>query len=203
MNKYALIEYSHFQEKEDVMLKSIDNFNLQTRVPDNRKLTKSDAQLKISPSEVQNLEDVVTLGKKSVELVTYSILNKEDVVQSGFISLRELIVKILEEQGVTTQIALEDTSIDVSELTPEQAQELISEDGYLGVEQTSDRIVQFAISLMGNDPGKLEEIKGYIDKGFQMASNALGGNLPEISMRTYDAIMEKLDAWVENFDQST
>lgn len=185
------------------MLKSIDNFNLQTRVPDNRKLTKSDAQLKISPSEVQNLEDVVTLGKKSVELVTYSILNKEDVVQSGFISLRELIVKILEEQGVTTQIALEDTSIDVSELTPEQAQELISEDGYLGVEQTSDRIVQFAISLMGNDPGKLEEIKGYIDKGFQMASNALGGNLPEISMRTYDAIMEKLDAWVENFDQST
>ncbi len=185
------------------MLKSIDNFNLQTKVPDNRKLTKSDAQLKIRPSEVQNLEDVVTLGKKSVELVTYSMLHKDDAVQSGFISLRELIVKILEEQGVITQIALEDTSIDVSELTPDQAQELISEDGYLGVEQTSDRIVQFAISLMGNDPGKLEEIKGYIDKGFQMASNALGGNLPEISMQTYDAIMEKLDAWFENFDQST
>ena len=106
-----------------------------------------------------------------------------------------MIVNVLAEQGITTRIAAGDTSIDFKELTPEQAQELISEDGYFGVDQTSDRIVQLAISLNGNDPSRLEEIKAGIEKGFQMAAEALGGILPDISMKTYGAVMEKLDAW--------
>jgi hypothetical protein len=66
------------------------------------------------------------------------------------------------------------------------------------VEKTSDRIVQFAIAAAGNDPGKLEAIKAAVEKGFAMASDALGGALPEISLKTHDAIMEKLDAWAES-----
>jgi len=67
------------------------------------------------------------------------------------------------------------------------------------VEQTSDRIVQFAKSLSGNDPNRLEEIKAGINKGFQMAGEALGGTLPDISMKTYNAVIDKLNAWAEGF----
>jgi hypothetical protein len=74
-------------------------------------------------------------------------------------------------------------------------QDLIAEDGYFGVEQTSDRIFETAVALAGNDPEKLEQIRAGIDKGFEMAAQALGGTLPDISTRTYDAVMEKLDAW--------
>jgi len=108
--------------------------------------------------------------------------------------LREMLYKILEEQFTTTRIASEDASIDFRNLTPAKAQELISEEGYLGVEQTSDRIVQFALSIIGNDPSRLEEIKSSITKGFQMAAKALGGTLPDISMKTYNAVMDKLNA---------
>ena len=108
--------------------------------------------------------------------------------------------RILEEQGITTRIATEDASFDFRDLTPEQAQELIAEDGNLGVEQTSDRIVQFALSISGNDPDRLEELKASIEQGFQLASEALGGTLPDISMKTYDAVMEKLNAWAEGSD---
>ncbi len=111
-----------------------------------------------------------------------------------------MIVNILEGQGLTTRIAAGDMTVDLKEITPEQAQELISEDGYYGVEKTSDRIVQFAISLSGDDPGRLENIMAAIEKGFQMAREAMGGTLPDISTHTHDAVMEKVDAWVSGIE---
>ncbi len=108
-----------------------------------------------------------------------------------------MIVDTFKEQGLSTRIAAGDTSIDLKNMTPGEAQSLISEDGYWGVEKTSDRIVQMAISLGGNDPSRLAEIKSGIEKGFQMASDALGGSLPNISMDTFDAVMEKLDSWAQ------
>ena len=127
-------------------------------------------------------EDKVSLDEKPAGAITYGISQKAGVADTDYITLREMIVNMLEGQGLTTRIAAGDASIDFRDLTPEKAQELISEDGYFGVEQASDRIVQFAISLSGNDPKRLEEIKAGIDKGFQMAAKALGGTLPDISM---------------------
>ncbi len=170
-------------------------------MPDDRKRQGSAQQRMGRSREVQIPEDKVSLNGNPIELGTYKILQKSGFSESDYSSLRELLVNILDEQGVTTQIASGDTSIDFGDLTPAEAQSLISEDGYLGVEQTSDRIAQFAISLAGNDPKKLEEIKAAIDEGFQLASKALGGSLPEISMKTYDAIMEKLDAGTASFNE--
>ena len=110
-------------------------------------------------------------------------------------SLRQMIVTLFREQGLSARIAADDTTIDFQKLTPEQAQDLIAEDGYFGVARTSERIVTAAVALAGNDPEKLDQIKAGIDKGFEMAAQALGGALPDISSQTYDAVMEKLDAW--------
>jgi uncharacterized protein YfbU (UPF0304 family) len=56
--------------------------------------------------------------------------------------------------------------------------------------------VQFAISTAGNDPRKLEKIKAGIDMGFEIASRAFGRAFPELSMKTNNAIIERLNAWV-------
>lgn len=74
----------------------------------------------------------------------------------------------------------------------------ISEDGEFGVKAVSDRIVDFAISLCGGDKTKLEEIITSIDKGFAAAKEVLGGSLPDICNKTYDAIMTKLDEWAKS-----
>jgi hypothetical protein len=42
----------------------------------------------------------------------------------------------------------------------------------------------------------LEKIKAGIDMGFEIASRAFGRAFPEISMKTYNAIIERLNAWV-------
>ena len=170
------------------------------RMLDDRKPLKPEKQPVRTHNEVRIAEDKVSLKETSDEMVTYGIPQKSALMDSGFSSLREMLAEILEEQFTKTRIASEDTSIDFKNLTPEEAQELISEDGYLGVGRTSDRIVQFALSLIGNDPDRLEEIKASINKGFQMAASAVGGTLPDISMKTYDAVMDKLDAWATAFD---
>ena len=177
------------------MINSIHNTNM-VKVPDNRIQGKGKHPA-IPPYEVRIPEDKVSLNEKSAGAITYGISQKAGVADIDYISLREMIVNMLEGQGLTTRIAVGDASIDFRDLTLEKAQELISEDGYFGVERTSDRIVQFAISLSGNDPERLEEIKASIDKGFQMAAKALGGTLPDISMKTYDAVIDKLNAWAE------
>lgn len=181
------------------MLHSIANTDM-AKAPDNRGSQLNGKQPAIPPHTVRMPEDKVSLQEKSADVTTYAIPSKAAFKASDYITLREMIVNILKEQGITTRIAFGDTLIDFKDLTPKKAQGLIAEDGYFGVEQTSDRIVQFAISLSGNDPSKLEEIRAGIEKGFQMAAKALGGTLPDISMKTYNAVMEKFDAWAEGLD---
>lgn len=76
-----------------------------------------------------------------------------------------------------------------------QAQAAIAEDGYWGVEQTSDRIVEFAKALTGNDSSKAEEMRAAFEKGFKAATKSWGQKLPSISHDTYDAVMKKFDDW--------
>lgn len=77
--------------------------------------------------------------------------------------------------------------------TKRKAQEDISEDGYWGVKQTSDRIVSFATALAGDDSEALEKMRDAFLKGYKQAEKTWGGKLPDISQRTYDAVLEKFD----------
>lgn len=86
-------------------------------------------------------------------------------------------------------------TIEVDEATARQAQEDISEDGYWGVKQTSARILDFAKALAGSDPEKAEQMREAIKKGYEAAADMWGGELPDISQQTYDAVMKGIDDW--------
>ena len=117
--------------------------------------------------------------------------------------LRSLVEKLMTGQGNAIGTAddiwsfLRKGDFTVDAATKAQAQADIAEDGYWGVKQTSDRIIDFAKALTGNDPDKIEEMRDAFEKGFKMATKTWGDELPEISQKTYDATMEKFDAWAE------
>lgn len=92
-------------------------------------------------------------------------------------------------------LAKGDFTVDAA--TKKKAQEDISEDGYWGVKQTSDRIVQFATALAGSDQSALEKMRDAFIKGYKQAEKTWGGKLPEISQRTYDSVLEKLDKLIK------
>ena len=75
----------------------------------------------------------------------------------------------------------------VDSATKAQAQEDISEDGYWGVKQTSQRLFDFASALAGDDVEKMKEMQAAMEKGYKQATKTWGKELPEISQKTMDA----------------
>ena len=91
----------------------------------------------------------------------------------------------------------------VTEAAKLQAQEDISENGYWGVEQTSDRIIDFAKALAGGDASKADELLEAFKKGYEEATGAWGKDLPDISKETYKAVEEKFAAWKNESNTTT
>ena len=91
----------------------------------------------------------------------------------------------------------------VDPATKAQAQADIAEDGYWGVSQTSQRILDFATALTGGDPDKIEEMRSAFQKGYKQAEKTWGGELPEISKKTYDAVMAGFDQMAKDAGLTT
>ena len=79
--------------------------------------------------------------------------------------------------------------------TIEKAKKDIAEDGEWGVEKTSERMFQMAKALSGDDPTKADEMIAAVQKGLKQATQAWGEDLPEISQKTVDATIKKLQDW--------
>ena len=118
--------------------------------------------------------------------------------------LKGIVEQLISKQSNTSNTAsiweqfkqgILDGSIEVDEATAAQAQEDISEDGYWGVKQTSERILDFAKALSGGDSEKAEQMRSAITEGYKAAAKLWGGELPEISQKTYDAVMKGIDDW--------
>ena len=122
--------------------------------------------------------------------------------------LRSLVEKIMGKQADTYGNAndiwsfLRSGNFTVDPATKAQAQADIADDGYWGVDQTSDRILDFAKALSGNDPEKADLLLDAFKKGFKEATKSWGQDLPDISQRTYDAVVEKFNKWKNGTEET-
>ncbi len=81
----------------------------------------------------------------------------------------------------------------VDAATKAQAQEDISEDGYWGVKQTSQRLFDFASALAGDDEDTMRKMQDAIKQGFKDAGAVWGKDLPDITNDTLDATNKMFD----------
>lgn len=123
--------------------------------------------------------------------------------------LQSIVEQMMTKQGQTFNSAngiwsiLAGGKLEVDEATKLQAQKDVAEDGYWGVKQTSERILDFATALTGGDPDKIEEMREAFKKGYKQAEDTWGGKLPEISQKTYDAVMAGFDKMAEDAGLTT
>ena len=143
-----------------------------SRVEWNTEIGCSDAQDGFSFAEYKSMD---AFGGGNANTMTYDFSTVEDT---------EVFYRVSAKGDFTV-------SADVKA----QAQADIAEDGYWGVEQTSDRILDFAKALSGDDPDKADAMLEAFKKGFEQATKAWGEKLPDISQRTYDAVVEKFNKW--------
>jgi hypothetical protein len=141
-------------------------------------------------------KDQVDISYSSESVSTYQYdMSLEKTAGDGFDLLRGLVLNIFKEQGLEYKIETGDGVVDLETITPGEAQELVADDGYFGVENTAERIFNFAVGIAGGDITRIDAIKEGVNNGFQEALEAFGGELPEISYETYDAVINKLDEW--------
>lgn len=84
-----------------------------------------------------------------------------------------------------------------------KAKEDISEDGYYGVKQTSQRLFDFASALAGDDVEKMKKMQDAMEKGFKMAAGAWGAELPGICKDTMAAAHKLFDDYYASKGQVT
>lgn len=145
-------------------------------------------------------------AKKNAKVDSATIAKLKADADQRLSQLKGIVEQLITKQGKTSETVsiwsqfrqgVLDGTITVDEATAKQAQEDISEDGYWGVKQTSERILDFAKALTGGDSSKVEDIRTAIEKGFSEAAKLWGDELPEISQKTHDAVMKGLDEWAK------
>lgn len=177
--------------------------------------TKTDYTEKKSESSTKT--DTGVVYEKSSDQTSGTVTKKTDYAlvnklkadaEERTSQLRSLVEKMMTKQGVAIGTAdsmwsfLAKGDFTVDEATRAQAQADIADDGYWGVDQTSDRILDFAKALSGNDPEKADLLLDAFKKGFKEATKSWGQDLPDISQRTYDAVVEKFNKWKNGTEET-
>lgn len=145
-------------------------------------------------------EDTASVTSKQTDRSAIVAQLKADAEEQKA-KLFDVVRQSIAKQGQTIGIAddmwkfLAEGKFEVDAETKKQAQEDIAEDGYWGVNKTSDRILEFAKAISGDDPSKADKLLDAFKKGFQEATKTWGKELPDISQRTYDAVLEKFETW--------
>ena len=166
--------------------------------------TTTDAGVIYEPSK----ETAAASAKKTYKPDTATIAKMKADADARTEQLRSLVEKMMTKQGVAIGTAdsmwsfLAKGDFTVDEATRAQAQADIADDGYWGVDQTSDRILDFAKALSGNDPEKADLLLDAFKKGFKEATKSWGQDLPDISQRTYDAVVEKFNKWKNGTEET-
>ncbi len=177
-----------------------DAYNAYSKTKNTEKNQK--AEEKTTSTENTSESGVIYESSKETKKYTPNteLINKLKAdAESRTAQLQSLVEKLMTKQGQTYGKAndiwkfLAGGNYTVDAATKAQAQADIAEDGYWGVNQTSDRIIDFATALTGGDPSKIESMRKAFEKGFKLAEKTWGGKLPEISQKTYAAVMEKFD----------
>lgn len=165
-----------------------------------RNTTENTASKKQAEDSASKKESGVVYEKSATDRSAIIAQLKSDAEQRTA-QLTSMVRDMMKNQGVQVGTAdsiwrfLAGGNFTVTAAAKAKAQEAISEDGYYGVKQTSQRILDFAKALTGGDPSKAEEMRKAFEKGFKLATKSWGQSLPDISNRTYDAVMKGFDEW--------
>lgn len=150
---------------------------------------------------VELSKDAKTTTKMSDSERASLVQSLKDDLNNQMSRFTNMMVQNFQKQGINFSMANGDDfwkmmasgNYTVDAQTKADAQAAISEDGYWGVKQTSQRIFDFAAALAGDDVELMEKYQKAVEKGFGQAEDAWGGSLPSICGDTKTAIDKLFD----------
>ena len=164
------------------------NSSVKNTKEDVTQLEESTLEEKINKSAV---EVSISMG---AQVILASIQSEDKANENA--NAQKNILDFLSGKEVSKDFKLSNTGYEgkpITELSSQEAENLVSDDGFFGINQTSQRVADFAFDISGNDLEKLEASREGIIKGFDDAAKMWGGELPEISYKTQERTLELID----------
>ncbi|MEA1914045.1 MAG: hypothetical protein U9N30_01900, partial [Campylobacterota bacterium] len=127
----------------------------------------------------------------NAQIVLFS-MNSGDLVKDNTLA-QQNVLSFLSGAEVDGQLSLKDLGYEgkpITELSVSEATALIGDDGFFGIEQTSQRVADFVFNFSGDDIELLEKGREGIVQGFNEAQEMWGGDLPQISHDTQAKTLE-------------
>ena len=157
----------------------------------------SDFQEKIKSGEISaKTLTQAYLSQYTLAIETYTSSNIETQVASFDINkVKDILTSIdFEAIGYTGKA--------ITKMNPDEAKELVSDEGFFGATQTSNRLADFVLSGGGDDLERLKAGREGIVRGFNEAEKIWGEKLPDISYETLDKALEKIDEKISSLGSS-
>jgi len=126
-----------------------------------------------------------------------------DAINKGDFKALDKIFKELTAKASKTSINYQKTeikahshSVKIEGLTQEEAKELISDDGFFGIDQTAKRVFDFVVKGANDDPELLKAGRAGVVQGLKDAEEEWGGKLPDIAYKTQAKTLSMLDEYM-------
>ena len=169
------------------------------------------------PATIDRLWKETDYMADAVRKLVQSSIGKNDACGQCFWAIRAKIDISWSDANSTNSISIDislsgsnktEGAYKLSEAERAQAEELISEDGFFGVNQTTARIMDFAKALVGESASgdRIELMRTAVQKGFDEVARLFGGfnSFPDVTKQTYESIMKAFDEWLGiNLDDDT
>jgi hypothetical protein len=156
-----------------------------------------------------NFSDILELASRDQAPISNIHAYVQDSVNKVLDKIAEHASRALSDQAGHYSVSVTTINIEIEMEEGESIQDvkstidgLLSEDGYWGVEKTSQRMFDFAVGIAGDNPAELEKAKAAVTDGFKQVEAMFGGQLPDISYDTYDATISKLDNYIAQVNNS-
>ncbi len=153
-----------------------------------------------------SLDEIASMSKSDRTSLVEQMKKEADAQTE---QLRQLVQKMLLKQGDASSITgsmwekMASDGLLSDQEAIDKATSDVSEDGYWGVSQTSDRIMSFAVALSGGDEEKMHDMLKAVEKGFRQATGSWGKELPQLCQDTYSAVQEKFSSWFKEHNTAT
>jgi hypothetical protein len=153
-----------------------------------------------SEKETEEFKEKIKSGEISGKaisqayLVEYSL--KIESYSSGNLQAQSAPFDLNKVKNILNSIdfdAIGYTGKPIADMSPDEAKELVSDEGFFGIAQTSKRLADFVLIGGGDDLERLKAGREGIISGFKEAEKIWGGKLPDISYETLDKALAKID----------
>ena len=174
------------------------NANIHQTDPSNKNNEKE-----LTIEEQINKSAVEVSLSMNAQIILFAMDSKD--LASNNAKAQNAILDFLSGKETEGELSLKDIGYEgkpITELSQDEASELVSDEGFFGITQTSQRVANFVFNFSGDNLDILEQGREGIVQGFEEAQKMWGDELPQISFDTQAKTLELIDARIQELKEA-